>query len=62
MARPFEFDRFELKNLEDDSNAYPIAEFDGEWVKADDAIAREKANAAEIARLTALVAELTPAS
>jgi hypothetical protein len=75
MARPFEFERYQIspdyqhaswcpacQDYPDAEGVIPRAEFDGAWVKAEDAIAREKANAAEIARLTALVAQLTPAA
>jgi hypothetical protein len=65
VSKIFEFERFRLSNhgyaecpecasdLDDGDEPHAQAEFDGKWVRAQDAIEREKANAAEIARLTA---------
>jgi hypothetical protein len=65
MSKPFEFERYRLRNmyynecpcchadLDEGDDVIPQAEFDGKWVKAEDAIEREKVNAAEIARLKA---------
>ncbi len=58
MSKRFEFERFDMRGLacdECDMSMTPRAEFDGEWVKARDAIDRE---AALLAQIRALEAQL----
>ncbi|WP_204117379.1 hypothetical protein [Paraburkholderia sp. C35] len=54
MSKRFEFERFDLRGCacdECDTGVTPRAEFDGEWVKAQDALDREAVLQARISTL-----------
>lgn len=59
MSKQFEFERFHVEgwNCDECGGVTPRAEFDGEWVKAQDAINREAALQAQIRALESQLAE-----